>query len=87
MADNITCKHCGSELKKVSLPVDSDFGVEYLMVCFNDECEYYKRGWNWMGENYNVRASYRYKYNTFTGEDGPLPVFSPHTFKTAIVEH
>jgi hypothetical protein len=75
------CKYCGSELKKINLPVDSDFNVPYLFACFNDECGYYVRGWEWMRKNYNATASYRYKYNPFLEDDGPLPVASPYSWK------
>ncbi|MFP4527064.1 MAG: hypothetical protein ACLFQX_00825 [Candidatus Kapaibacterium sp.] len=74
------CKHCGAELEKVLLPYDSDFLVPHIWVCFNDECGYYKRGWDWMREKFNVRASYRFKYNGFTQDEGPLPVQSPYTW-------
>jgi hypothetical protein len=80
------CKYCGSELQKILLPVDSDFNVEYLYVCFNDECGYYVRGWDWMKEKYNVNASYRYKWEPFHDIEGPIPVLSPYTFKEMIVE-
>jgi hypothetical protein len=76
-----SCKYCGSELSKIYLPVDSDFNVEYLFVCLNDECGYYIRGWDWMKKNYNVTSSYRYKYDPFHDIEGPIPVASPTTFK------
>ena len=80
------CKYCGSKLKKVMLPANNDFQVEYFMVCFNDDCEYYVRGWEWMKNKYNVVSSYRYKFNPVFGDEGPLHVESPYTFKDAIVE-
>lgn len=86
MEDKRTCKHCGSTLKKVELPPDSDFGVEYFYVCFNDECRYYQRGWEWMAEKYRRKASYRYKYDPFTKSEGPLPVASPTMWKDMIAE-
>jgi hypothetical protein len=86
MENKTKCKYCGSELKKVMLPYDSDFLVDYLWVCLNDECDYYKRGWKWMEDKYHVRASYRYKYNSFTGNEGPLPVQSPYSWKDMVEE-
>lgn len=80
------CKHCGGKLTKLKLPMANDWGAEFLMVCFNDECDYYKRGWDHMSKNYNVNASYRYSVNSANGKEGPLAVFSPHTHKTMIVE-
>ncbi len=79
------CKYCGKKMAKVLLPPDNDWGVEFLMICMNDECSYYVRGWNWMMEKYNVKASYRYKLDTATGIDGPIPVVTPDDFKNQMV--
>ncbi len=84
--EKIHCKYCGSEMQRINLPQDTDFNCEYLYVCFNDECGYYVRGWEWMRTNYNVTASYRYKYNPFFGDDGPIPVSSPYTWKDMIAK-
>jgi hypothetical protein len=78
------CKYCGSVMKRINLPEDSDFNVEYLLVCFNDDCEYYVRGWEWMRKNFNVLASYRYKIDVFHNIEGPLPVNSPYSFREMI---
>jgi hypothetical protein len=59
--DTKTCKYCGGELEKVLMPVESDWGVEYFLVCMNDECSYFVRGWDWMKEKYKVHASYDIK--------------------------
>jgi len=82
----LKCKHCGSTLKQVKMPPESDWNVPYQMICMNDECGYYQRGWDWMRQNYKVKASYRYRYNTFNGEDGPIPVFSPMDLKDLVVD-
>jgi len=81
--DKLVCKYCGEEIKKVYLPVDSDWGVEYIYVCLNDECNYFKRGWDWMFNNYNVKASYRFMYNPFNGYEGPYPVTKENDIKNA----
>ena len=79
-----TCKHCGSVLDKVEFPVGHDIGFEYVWVCFNDECGYFKRGWDHMIKNFNVNASYRYMFNSFNNSEGPLPVFSSSNYKPQI---
>lgn len=79
------CKYCGVELQKVLMPPESDWGVEYFMVCMNDDCQYYVRGWKWMEENYRVKASYRYKFNPENNDEGPLPVRSAEDYKNFIV--
>lgn len=87
MNQRITCKYCKGELKKVYLPSDSDWGVEYLFLCLNDDCGYFVRGWDWMWNNFQVVASYRYMVNPFTGYDGPYPVSRENDIKNAYVEH
>jgi len=84
--NNMVCPHCGEQLKKWASPPDSTWGVEFQYVCFNDECSYYVRGWEWMLSKYNVNSSYRFRLNPLTGESGPLPVWSPGAHKSNIVE-
>ena len=79
-----TCKYCGGELTKVNMPMESDWQVEYFMICLSDECPYYVRGWNWMEEQYKVKASYRYKYNPLNGDEGPMPIKSPSDLKDMV---
>ena len=45
-----TCPHCGSSLKKWLVPEEATWDDEFFMVCFNNDCSYYKRGWEWMKE-------------------------------------
>jgi hypothetical protein len=83
--NRLMCPHCGIKLRKWSTPPDSTWGTEFQYVCFNDECEYYANGWKWMLEKYNVKSSYRHRYNPKTGETGPLPVWSKDAHKNMII--
>ena len=80
------CPHCGSKFKKWQVPVDASWDDEYFLVCFNDDCSYYKKGYEWMMEQYNQRYSYRYAVNPNHGGNFPLPVWSDLATTEMIVE-
>ncbi|MCK5843449.1 MAG: ogr/Delta-like zinc finger family protein [Victivallales bacterium] len=82
----LICPHCGGDLVKWAVPVDSTWGVPYQYVCFNDECSYFVGGWKFMMEKFRARASYRYRFNPFNGETGPLPVWSFNAMKSSIMK-
>lgn len=79
------CPHCNSRLKRWILPDASTWDENWHLVCFNDDCDYYKSGWTWMATNYNQHASYRFKLNPDTGSTGPVPVWSPDALRTGIL--
>ncbi len=81
-----TCPHCGQELKKWATPQMACWDTDFHYVCFNDECPYYKRGWNWMRTQFQQNASYRFRLDPTTGESGPLPVWSKMALKSGIIE-
>ncbi len=78
--------HCNSRLKKWRVPVDASWSEEFFFVCFNDECPYYKKGWEWMKEQYNQGASYRYMINPSTGAESMIPVWSDSATREMIIE-
>jgi hypothetical protein len=80
--EELICPHCGVKMKKWMPSSYSTWGDELHYVCFNDECSYFVRGWDWMMEHRMVKASYRHRYNPRTGKSGPLPVFSPEDGKS-----
>lgn len=81
-----TCPHCQSRLKKWRVPDDSSWDDEFFFVCFNNECSYYKRGWDWMLEKYGQKASYRFTINPNTGASTMIPVWSDQATREMIVE-
>jgi hypothetical protein len=73
-------------MKKWKTPTDSTWDTEFHWVCFNDECCYFVRGWDWMMDQQGVKASYRHRMNPKTGAGGPLPVWSNEALKDHILE-
>jgi len=80
------CPHCGQKLVKWLASPESSWGFVPQLVCFNNECPYYVKGWDWMRTQFQQKVSYRYRYNPQTGESGPLPVFSPDALRSGILE-
>jgi hypothetical protein len=79
------CPHCHKPMKKWRTPANSTWSGPFQWVCFNDECEYYVRGWDWMMESQKVKASYRHRLDPDTGASGPLPVWSQKAHKNQII--
>jgi hypothetical protein len=77
------CPHCGEALRRFRLPDNTGWEGEYQLACFNDDCPYYRRGWQHMDEHYAVKASYRYRVDPTTGYASPLAVWSP----AALTDH
>jgi hypothetical protein len=81
-----TCPHCGERLKKWMVPEGTNWTDEFLLVCFNDECSYYKEGWDWMQQQYGQTASYRYAVHPSTGGSSLIPVWSASATRDLIAE-
>ena len=80
------CRHCGRDMSKWMPPDDSSWDQLYQYVCFNDNCPYFVEGWKWMKDKYSQHASYRYRYDPHTGQEGPLPVWSAGALRGRIIE-
>ena len=81
-----TCPHCGSGLKKWLVPEKASWDEEYVLVCVNNDCAYYVKGWNWMKEQFNQHGSYRYAFNPGNNSQFPLPVWSDTATLEMIVD-
>lgn len=80
------CPHCGESLKRFALPDGTGFDGPYQLACFNNDCSYYREGWDWMFEKYEVKASYRFRVDPTTGGVTPLAVWSETALVDRIVE-
>ena len=80
------CPYCEARMYKWYTPNDLSWGTPHQYVCFNDECSYYVRGWEWMESQYQKKASYRHRFNPFAGDSGPVPVWSQDALKARIMD-
>ncbi len=67
-------------------PEGSSWDADFLNVCFNDECPYFVRGWDWMKKQFNQNISYRYSEDPVSGSASPLPVWSKDALRDSIIE-
>ncbi len=80
------CPHCGDELNRWAVPEGASWNDEFFLVCFNNDCPYYVRGWKWMKEQYNQKGSYRYALNPNTGGSLMIPVWDEEATRQMIVD-
>jgi len=81
-----SCPHCQQSLQPFELPDNTGWQTDFHVVCFNDECSYYRRGWEWMEQRYGVKSSYRFRIDPATGKASPLGVWSPDALRSRILE-
>jgi len=80
------CPHCGDAMRKWRVPIGSTWPNEFFYVCFNDKCPYFVKGWEYMWERQQTKASYRCRMDPETGTCAPLPVWSREALKDQVVD-
>ena len=87
--ETLACPYCGEKMKKWAVPENpfcQTWDNDYMYICFNDECPYFVRGWDWMYRDTHLGMSYRCMYNPETNHCMPIPVPTPNALKDGIVE-
>ena len=86
--DTLCCPHCGDKLQKWLVP-DNPFVCtwdnDFMYICFNDECSYYTRGWDFLRREGNS-GSYRLMYNPEKDTCMPIPVPNAKALREGIVD-
>ena len=80
------CPYCQKKMDKWKAPPWTDWNTDFLFVCFNDDCPYFVKGWDWLREHQNVHASYRHSQHPKTGKTYPLVVNTKEARKDGIIE-
>jgi len=80
------CPHCDQPLRRFRLPDNSGWEGDSQLACFNDDCPYYRRGWQHMEDRFAVKASYRYRVDPTTGHASPLAVWSATALKDQVLD-
>ena len=86
--DTLQCPHCGERLLKWEVPFNpfTTWDMEFMFLCFNDECPYLVRGWDVMCRQGNRGVSYRFAFNPKRNQCMSIPVPNLHALKESIVE-
>jgi len=88
LKESLRCPHCDQPLKRFEMPENSGWQKLHQLACFNNDCSYYRSGWDWMWEQYRVKASYRYRVTeSETGSASPLAVWSETALIDRIIEN
>jgi SAM-dependent methyltransferase len=86
--ETLCCPHCDEPLQKWIVPQTpfTEWPNEYFLMCFNDHCPYFARGWQHMADQGNVGWSCRFMYDDLTDTIHAVPVQSRNALKANIVE-
>jgi hypothetical protein len=80
------CPHCGEQMLKWQPPPENTWSEPFQYVCFNDDCNYYLEGWEYMEKTRKSKTSYRCRLNPRNNICDPIPVWTKHDLKDGIIE-
>lgn len=83
----LCCPHCNERMLKWAVPENPfvcTWDNDFMHICFNDNCPYYVRGWDFMAKEGNT-GSYRLMYNPEKDTCQPIPVPSPKALRESII--
>ena len=84
----LRCPHCEQSMLKWAVPQSpfTQWDVDFMYVCFNDECPYLVQGWEVMKQQGNSGISYRFTYNSYRDHCLSVPVPHLHALKEGIID-
>jgi SAM-dependent methyltransferase len=84
----LKCPYCGETLLKWAVPQSpfTAWDVDFMYMCFNDECPYLVQGWEVMAQQGNRGLSYRFTYNSYRDQCMSTPVPNLHALKEGIID-
>lgn len=85
--ESLCCPYCDRRMEKCLVP-DSPFTEwpsEFQYICFNDECEYFRRGWE-HSKAQHFPGSHRFMYDPTLHSCFPIPVLNRQALRETIVE-
>lgn len=86
--NSLCCPYCRERMSKWLVPVNPfacTWDNEFMYICFNDSCDYYTRGWEFMAQEGHA-GSYRLMYNPEKDICHPVPVPSPKALREGIMD-
>lgn len=82
---NLNCPSCHRSLTPVSTDALSDWAGEVLLVCMNDNCDYFTRSWQTMYKQ-GVPLGYRYQCRIDGSGEGTLLVADDRGYKDRVLD-
>jgi len=85
------CPHCSGDLSLCYAPAmhvgdGLGWGSEYLFICLNDECPLFRKGWDYIANQYGHVGSYRYMEIPNSKETYNMMVVGKDAFTGSIVD-